>query len=50
VYDESLALEMEAIFKRDALRCTRIEREKWRKRGWFWKLQEFIAAFLQEQV
>ncbi len=50
VYDRSLANEMEAIFKRDALRCTRIELEQWRTRGWFWKLQEFIAAFLQEQV
>jgi hypothetical protein len=38
------------IFEEDVKRCTRITIEQWRKRGWFWKLQEFVAAFLQEQV
>jgi cardiolipin synthase len=50
VYDGSLASQMQAIFELDTACCTRIELQTWRKRGWFWKLQEFIAAFLQEQV
>ena len=49
-YDRPLAEELDAIFAVDAKRCKRIELETWRRRGWFWKLQEFIAAFLQEQV
>ena len=49
-YDRALAQELEAIFEEDARRCTRVTRAAWQKRGWFWKLQEFIAAFLQEQV
>jgi cardiolipin synthase len=49
-YDRASAQELDAIFERDARRCTRIELEQWRKRGWFWKTQEVIAAFLQEQV
>jgi cardiolipin synthase len=49
-YDRALAEELDEIFARDSLRCKRIELEAWRKRGLFWKLQEFIAAFLQEQV
>jgi cardiolipin synthase A/B len=50
VYDRALAQELDDIFAEDVKRCTRITLEGWRKRGWFWKLQEFIAAFLQEQV
>jgi cardiolipin synthase A/B len=50
VYDRDLARELNDIFTDDVKRCTRITVERWRNRGWFWKLQEFIAAFLQEQV
>ena len=50
VYDRDLAGELNDIFAEDVKRCTRITLEGWRNRGWFWKLQEFIAAFLQEQV
>lgn len=50
VYDRELAKELDDIFASDVARCRRIELEKWRRRGWFWKLQELIAAFLQEQV
>ena len=49
-YDRDLANELDLIFAEDVKRCTRIELETWRRRGWFWKVQEFIAAFLQEQV
>jgi cardiolipin synthase len=49
-YDRPLAHELDAVFARDTKKCTRIELEKWRQRGWFWKLQELIAAFLTEQV
>jgi cardiolipin synthase len=49
-YDRGLAKQLDDIFLADEKRCTRITRGAWRKRGWFWKLQEFIAAFLQEQV
>jgi cardiolipin synthase A/B len=49
-YDRDLATQMGDIFREDEKRCTRIVLEEWRRRGWFWKLQEFIAAFLQEQV
>ena len=49
-YDREKAQQLDHIFARDSLQCKRIELETWRKRGWFWKLQEFIAAFLQEQV
>ena len=50
VYDRALAKELDDVFAEDVKRCTRITLERWRQRGWFWKLQEFIAAFLQEQV
>lgn len=49
-YDRALAHRLDEIFEEDARRCTRVTREAWRRRGWFWKLQELIAAFLQEQV
>lgn len=49
-YDRALACRLDEIFEEDARRCTRVTREAWRRRGWFWKLQELIAAFLQEQV
>jgi cardiolipin synthase len=49
-YDRRLAQELDAIFADDVKRCTRIELQAWRRRGWFWKTQEVIASFLQEQV
>jgi cardiolipin synthase len=49
-YDRPLAEELDAIFARDIERCKRIELAEWRRRGLFWKTQEVIAAFLQEQV
>jgi cardiolipin synthase len=49
-YNQPLAEELDDIFTRDMVRCKRITLEEWRKRGIFWKIQEVIAAFLQEQV
>ena len=50
VYDREIARELTAIFEDDVKHCVRIELASWRRRGWFQKLQEFIAALLQEQV
>ena len=50
VFDQTLAVELAGIFEADTRRCTRVTLEDWRRRGWFWKLQELIAAFLTEQV
>lgn len=49
-YDRPLAHELDEIFAMDMVRCKRITLEEWRERGLFWKIQEVIAAFLQEQV
>lgn len=49
-YNRPLAEELDEIFARDMLRCKRITLEDWRRRGLFWKIQEVIASFLQEQV
>jgi cardiolipin synthase len=50
VYDRGIAAELTAIFDADVLQCRRVDLASWRRRGWFQKLQEFIAALLQEQV
>jgi cardiolipin synthase len=50
VYDPALASELVETFDEDATRCTSIDFEVWRRRGWFWRLQEVVAAFLTEQV
>ncbi len=50
VYDRELARELTTIFDADAVRCTRIDLESWRRRGWFMRLQEMVAALLTEQV
>ncbi len=49
-YDRTLARRLDEIFEQDVKRCKRIDLEGWRRRGLFWKLQELLAAFLQEQV
>ena len=50
VYDPTLAWELVQTFDDDSRRCTTIEFEVWRRRSWFWRLQEVVAAFLTEQV
>ncbi len=50
VYDESLVERMEAAFEDDLRHCVRVDLEAWRHRGIWARGQEFVAAFLQEQV
>jgi len=50
VYDAALAEHLESIFHTDLSACQRVDPHTWRRRGVFAKGQEFIAAFLQEQV
>ena len=49
-YDTRVAQELTEIFEDDANQCMKIALESWRRRGWFQKVQEVIAAMLQEQV
>ena len=49
-YDAVLVEQMERTFREDLLACTRVEIATWQKRGILARSQEFVAAFLQEQV
>jgi cardiolipin synthase len=49
-YDAALVGEMEATFKEDLLLCRRVNVDVWRQRGALARVQEFVAAFFQEQV
>jgi cardiolipin synthase len=49
-YDEPLVKRMEATFRDDLNACLRVDRHAWRRRGAWARAQEFVAAFLQEQV
>ncbi|HXG89996.1 MAG TPA: phospholipase D-like domain-containing protein [Vicinamibacterales bacterium] len=49
-YDRDVAKQLDDIFENDVQHCTKIELESWQRRGLWRKLQEFVAAFLQEQV
>jgi cardiolipin synthase len=49
-YDTRVAQELTDIFEADATQCERITLESWRRRGWWRKAQELVAAMLQEQV
>jgi cardiolipin synthase A/B len=49
-YDTRVAKQLTDIFEADATQCVRVTLESWRRRGWFRKGQEAIAAMLQEQV
>jgi len=50
VYDRGLARELERIFHEDARLCERVDIEDWKRRGVFDRIQEFIAAFMEEQA
>ena len=41
---------MEATFRDDLTSCVRVDVRAWRRRGAWARGQEFVAAFLQEQV
>jgi cardiolipin synthase len=49
-YDRTVARRLLEIFEADVAHCRRIDLEGWHRRGWFRKVQEVVAAFLQEQV
>jgi len=49
-YDELLVKQMEGTFQDDLNACVRIDLREWRRRGLWARGQEFVAAFLQEQV
>jgi cardiolipin synthase len=49
-YDEPLVERMEATFRDDLNVCRRVDLHAWRRRGAWARAQEFVAAFLQEQV
>jgi cardiolipin synthase len=49
-YDARLVEQLEQTFLADVRDCTRVELAAWEKRGLWAKSQEFVAAFLQEQV
>jgi cardiolipin synthase len=49
-YDPRVAQQLTDIFEADAKQCIKISLDSWRRRGWFRKTQEVIAAMLQEQV
>lgn len=49
-HDARLVAEMEQMFRDDLAACQRITLDAWRHRGVLARGQEFIAAFLQEQV
>jgi cardiolipin synthase len=50
VYDRRFAAQLEAKFREDLLACQKIEPERWRDRGLWWKAQELVASFLQDQI
>ena len=50
VYDQKWASTLEEVFQRDARVADRIDLETWRRRGVVKKAQEFVAAFLEDQV
>ena len=50
VYDAAWALELQAVFLRDARVCNRVELAAWRRRGLFSRTQEVVASFLEDQV
>jgi cardiolipin synthase A/B len=50
VMDRALADELHAVFEEDLAGCERVTMDAWRARGAWARAQEFVAAFLQEQV
>jgi cardiolipin synthase len=49
-YDADLVQRMEDTFRDDLKACIRIDLASWQRRGVLARAQEFVAAFLQEQV
>jgi cardiolipin synthase len=49
-FDRALARQLHGIFEADAAVSERVTLERWSHRGGWARCQEFVAAFLQEQV
>jgi len=49
-FDDDLAGRLHQVFEEDLRGCERVTIEAWRRRGWWIRCQEFLAAFLQEQA
>src|SRR5688572_16891817 len=49
-FDEHLADDLHRIFIDDLSGCERVTIERWRRRGLWARIQELVAAFLQEQA
>jgi len=50
VYDERIALELEATFERDLEHATEVHFEPWKSRAWSHKITDFSAFLLNEQL
>ena len=50
VYDRGLARDLEKIFQKDISHCRRVDLTTWSHRGMWARIQELIAALLQEQA
>jgi cardiolipin synthase A/B len=50
IVDRDLARELERIFEEDASLCDRVDYQAWKRRGVPARVQEFIAAFVEEQA
>jgi cardiolipin synthase A/B len=50
VFDRGLAEQLRGTFAADLGGCEPVTLERWRRRGGWARLQEFVAAILQEQV
>lgn len=50
VYDRGLAGRLTELFQQDLAACSRVEYERWQRRGALARAQEFVASFLTEQV
>jgi cardiolipin synthase len=50
IYDRALGRLLQHIFKDDMAVCERVTRRKWKQRGAWARIQEFVASFFEEQV
>src|SRR6185503_6908352 len=50
VYDAAWARRLHDIFLDDVAGCVRVDPERWRHRGAWARIQEFVAALFQEQA
>jgi cardiolipin synthase len=49
IYDRALGRLLQHIFKDDMAVCERVTRRKWKQRGVWARIQEFVASFFEER-